>query len=634
MCSCAARGTGWTLSANTRLERSLVAAGAIDTGWIEQQLGLTTGSLDPRSAVRRYLVEGVRRQLSPLPLFEPLWFDASWSGRGLDPLLRYLDGAGGSSSHGAHPLIEASADRIGPKAALTLAGRGRDGLVTPSSPQVPPVAVPDLRARIEDVTNLMLQETALRAGRVSHVWDDAADRRVVAYYGGLPAPGGAEVLVSVVMPVRNRPERVRSAIASVQSQTFTRWELLVVDDGSTDHTPQVVSEIAATDPRVRLLRHEHGGVSRARNHGIEAAAGRYTAFLDSDNTWRPHFLATTVAAMTESDLSAAYAVTREAGAGVTRYRVGRGGPEAFAVGNFVDLNVFVVRTELLKQIGGFDPRLRRMVDYDLAWRVSRRCPLALLPFVGVDYDASPEADRISVAESFGWDDVVRTRNTVDLAADPGLRPAGPGSVSVVIPARSFEAAWESVRGLCPPVPPGPSAPSLQVVVVDSGSAPSTARLLHGALPAWPGVEVVRVPGDLHRAGSFDVGLGQATGEVAVFVDAGVRITSADLAVLGAPLGDGTASWTRAAAPELRDRVVAARATAWRRIDGLDPVFVLEREVDDAVRRLTASVGSGVEVELAQAEAVLPPREASHRAHQDNEREFSRRYAEQIEVSPV
>ncbi|HKW37086.1 MAG TPA: glycosyltransferase family 2 protein [Burkholderiales bacterium] len=99
-------------------------------------------------------------------------------------------------------------------------------------------------------------------------------------------------LVSVILPTYNRRETIQAAIASVQRQTFGDWELIVVDDGSTDGT---ASLIEGSDPRLVLIRQENQGVNGARNTAMLRARGRYIAFLDSDDEWLPHHLELSVA---------------------------------------------------------------------------------------------------------------------------------------------------------------------------------------------------------------------------------------------------------------------------------------------------------------------------------------------------
>jgi glycosyltransferase involved in cell wall biosynthesis len=94
-------------------------------------------------------------------------------------------------------------------------------------------------------------------------------------------------LVSVIMPTFNRADTIIRAIRSVQAQTFTDWELIVVDDGSTDNT---VALIEGCDSRLKFIRQENQGTAGARNAGLRASAGSYIAFLDSDDEWLPHHL--------------------------------------------------------------------------------------------------------------------------------------------------------------------------------------------------------------------------------------------------------------------------------------------------------------------------------------------------------
>jgi glycosyltransferase involved in cell wall biosynthesis len=101
-------------------------------------------------------------------------------------------------------------------------------------------------------------------------------------------------IVSVILPTFNRRDTILRAIESVRAQTLRDWELLVVDDGSTDATDQWVRS-RLHDERVQLIRQENQGVSAARNTGLKASRGRYLAFLDSDDEFFPYHLALAVA---------------------------------------------------------------------------------------------------------------------------------------------------------------------------------------------------------------------------------------------------------------------------------------------------------------------------------------------------
>jgi len=97
-------------------------------------------------------------------------------------------------------------------------------------------------------------------------------------------------LVSIIVPAYNVAGEIGDCINSVQQQTYQHWELLVVNDGSTDDSATVVEKLIREDSRIRLIDQKNGGVSKARNTGLRAASGVYIAFLDGDDMWESTFL--------------------------------------------------------------------------------------------------------------------------------------------------------------------------------------------------------------------------------------------------------------------------------------------------------------------------------------------------------
>jgi len=98
------------------------------------------------------------------------------------------------------------------------------------------------------------------------------------------------VYFSIVIPAYNRADVLPETIASCRAQTWRDLEIIVVDDGSSDATAEVVRGLMADEPRLRLLQKENGGPAAARNHGVDHAEGRYIAFLDSDDRFMPEKL--------------------------------------------------------------------------------------------------------------------------------------------------------------------------------------------------------------------------------------------------------------------------------------------------------------------------------------------------------
>lgn len=107
----------------------------------------------------------------------------------------------------------------------------------------------------------------------------------------VPAKGRIEQempLVSIIMPAYNAAATLKASIASVQSQTYPCWQLLVINDASTDATAAIAGNLAATDPRITLVNLPgNRGPVEARNIGLDAAKGRFIAFLDADDVWYP-----------------------------------------------------------------------------------------------------------------------------------------------------------------------------------------------------------------------------------------------------------------------------------------------------------------------------------------------------------
>ncbi len=109
-------------------------------------------------------------------------------------------------------------------------------------------------------------------------------------------------MVSIVIPAYNAAPFLRECLDSVRAQSFTDWEAVVVDDGSTDSTPGIAQAYADADSRFRLLRKPNGGLSSARNHGVAHSTGEWVTFLDSDDRLEPHALTSLMQAAPGADI--------------------------------------------------------------------------------------------------------------------------------------------------------------------------------------------------------------------------------------------------------------------------------------------------------------------------------------------
>ena len=117
----------------------------------------------------------------------------------------------------------------------------------------------------------------------------------------------ANPLVSIVMPAYNSEQYIERAITSVINQSVNDWELLVIDDGSKDHTCQIVKQMAMEDSRIRLYCNESNmGVAKTRNRALDMSRGAYVAFLDSDDMWYPQKLENQIRAIKEKNADMVY----------------------------------------------------------------------------------------------------------------------------------------------------------------------------------------------------------------------------------------------------------------------------------------------------------------------------------------
>ena len=183
--------------------------------------------------------------------------------------------------------------------------------------------------------------------------------------------------VSVVIPARNAAETLAEAIESLQAQTLTGWEAVVVEDGSTDETAELARALARTDSRIVVVDGAGRGVSAARNAGIERARYPLLAFLDADDLIRPTLYEHATARL-ERDAALA-------GVHCGWARLAPGGEIVDAVPAKIEGDLFtefarhclfpihacVVRTDLVRSAGAFDERLTTCEDWDLWLRVTR-----------------------------------------------------------------------------------------------------------------------------------------------------------------------------------------------------------------------------------------------------------------------
>ena len=184
--------------------------------------------------------------------------------------------------------------------------------------------------------------------------------------------------VSVIIPAYNAATYVGRTLASVRDQTFADFEVIVVDDGSTDRTSEIVEAFAMADPRFRLIRQANGGVASARNRALAEARGRYVANIDSDDLWRPQFLEKTFAALDAAGPGAVFAFARSQWIDEHDHPLSGSEHRLTASIDYRELltrnpvgngSAMLMRTSTVRAVGGYDPVLVRDFGQTEDWQL-------------------------------------------------------------------------------------------------------------------------------------------------------------------------------------------------------------------------------------------------------------------------
>lgn len=190
-------------------------------------------------------------------------------------------------------------------------------------------------------------------------------------------------MISVVIPLYNKEKSIAKTLQSVLTQTYTDYEILVVDDGSTDASVEAVRIVMEQTNKIRLLQKSNGGVSSARNNGIRNATSEYIAFLDGDDIWDKKYLEEQIRMIKEFPNAAMwsinYAETRD---GQIVRRVATGLPEGYRgyvenyfhikgrVSELFNSSSVVIRKEVFEIVGFFDERIKFAEDSDMWFRIN------------------------------------------------------------------------------------------------------------------------------------------------------------------------------------------------------------------------------------------------------------------------
>lgn len=190
-----------------------------------------------------------------------------------------------------------------------------------------------------------------------------------------------EPLVSVIIPTYNRAAYLQKALQSVKEQTYQFLEIIVIDDGSTDDTGEMLKNYGG---QLRYFYQENRGISGARNAGIKRARGKFIAFLDSDDYWLPDKTVQQLALFKQHPeyalVAARCASIRLDGSYRDKNRPGKSGwvLEDLFKANFIRTSAAMIKQECFENIGLFDEELRECEEYDLWLRIAAQYPVGFI----------------------------------------------------------------------------------------------------------------------------------------------------------------------------------------------------------------------------------------------------------------
>jgi len=204
--------------------------------------------------------------------------------------------------------------------------------------------------------------------------------------------------VTVIVPAFQSEARISSTLHRLERQTFGDFEVIVVNDGSTDRTSAAVRRAMEADPRIRLIEQTRNcGIATARNVGIEVARGELLAFLDDDDLWLSRKLELQVMrfdAARDAAVVSCYSALVDPAGRLLGWRFG-GETEGDVYDEMLEWDmisggsVALVARSALEEVGGFDASLPERADWDLWVRLARRHPFACVPRVLVGYTRRP-----------------------------------------------------------------------------------------------------------------------------------------------------------------------------------------------------------------------------------------------------
>ena len=232
--------------------------------------------------------------------------------------------------------------------------------------------------------------------------DESLQNKIIEEYKLYEKFYTKDINFSIILPTYNRKHCIKNAIDSLLIQTYQNFELIIVDDGSTDDTEEYIKEIYKNEIEIGKIRYlkldQNHGASFARNRGLEIAKNKWIGYLDTDNEMCPEFLETYVKYISENpEYKIFYAKIKHRNSGIIIGHEFDNNEIKFT--NFIDMGVFIYNIDIYKNLGGFNEDIKKLVDWDLILKYTEKYYPFFIDKILLDYYDGDEFDRITNKEN-------------------------------------------------------------------------------------------------------------------------------------------------------------------------------------------------------------------------------------------
>ena len=210
-------------------------------------------------------------------------------------------------------------------------------------------------------------------------------------------------LCSIIMPCYNREDTIADSILSILNQTYQNFELIIIDDKSTDKTVDIINRNKNNKIKL-IINNTHLGCAASRNIGVQSSKGKYIFYLDSDNTWDNRYLQTM--------LGAFYFLNGCEALYCGQYLFNKNTIKPYAVRfasfnisllenrNYIDINCFAHTKNIFNSINGFNINLKRLIDYDFILRIAKKTDIYSIPVILSNYFFNKSNNTITNTENY------------------------------------------------------------------------------------------------------------------------------------------------------------------------------------------------------------------------------------------